>query len=248
MTKIVIVAGGLATRMLPITEEIPKCMVDINGTPLIEHQLGFFKRHGYTDIIFCVAHLAAKVKAYFGDGSKWGLHIQYVQETEQLMGTAGSVKLVEPLIGDEDFIVYYGDNLTSIDFGKLLAYHTQQRATATMVMRPNPPGYKGSSVITLNPDKSIKVFLEKPPIEEIERYANEERFINNGIYVLSKQVFAMIPMNQKCDFAKDVFPKLMEGSFFGYPTEEFFFEVGRIEKYEKFKEMVKGKTDIFDGK
>src|SRR5512137_1803905 len=102
MTKIVIVAGGLATRMLPITEEIPKCMVDINGKPLIQHQLEFFKSKGYTEFIFCVAHLAEKVKEYFGDGSALGVKIQYVQETKELMGTAGSVKLTEPLITEPE--------------------------------------------------------------------------------------------------------------------------------------------------
>src|SRR3989344_7811731 len=116
MTKIVIVAGGLAKRMKPITEEIPKCLIDINGKPLIQHQIEFFRENGYTEIIFCVAHLANKVKDYFRDGAKFGVNITYLEETNKLMGTAGSVKPLEKFIEkDEDFIVYYGDNLTNMD-------------------------------------------------------------------------------------------------------------------------------------
>jgi len=244
MTQIVIVAGGLATRLQPIAEEIPKCLIDVNGTPLIEHQLEFFKSKGYTDIIFCVAHLAEKVKDYFGDGKKFGMNIQYVQETEELLGTAGSVKLVEQLIPDgEDFVVYYGDNLTNIDFDKLLQFHKDKGAAATIVVRPLPEGYKSSSVITLESDSKVKVFLEKPPMEVIEKYKNEKCYINSGIYVFKKTVLQGIPPNEKYDFAKQVFPGLMQKNspVYGYVTEEFFREIGRTEKYEKFLEEIKGK-------
>ncbi len=245
MTKIIIVAGGLATRMKPITEEIPKCLIDINGIPLIERQLNFLKKKGYTEIIFCVAHLAEKVKEHFGDGGRFGLNVQYVQETDELMGTAGSVKLVEGLVED-DFIVYYGDNLTNMDFDKFLQAHKESGAIATICMRPLPSGYKSSSVITLNDNDSIKVFLEKPPIEEIEKYKDEKRYINSGIYAFKKEIFELIPENTKFDFCKQLFPLLMEKGlkFQGYPTEEFFREIGRVEKYEKFLEEFKDKEVI----
>lgn len=249
MTKIIVVAGGLATRMKPITEEIPKCLIDINGIPLMEHQLKFFKKKGYEEIIFCVAHLAEKVKEYFEDGSKWDMKVSYIQETEQLMGTAGSVKLVSDQIGDdEDFIVYYGDNLTSMDFDKLMAFHKEKGGAATIVMRPLPEGYKSSSVITLDDNQKITVFLEKPPMEEIEKYKDEKRYINSGIYVFKKSVLDQIPEGEKYDFAKQLFPKLMEGSegMYGYATEEFFREIGRVEKYEKFLSEIGDKTEFLE--
>ncbi len=242
MTKIIIVAGGLATRMKPITEEIPKCLVDVNGKPLIHIQLDFLKSKGYTEFIFCVAHLADKVKEYFKNGKDFGLSVQYVQETDELMGTAGSVKLAESLIGDdEDFIVYYGDNLTNMDFDSFLEFHKEKNAIATICMRPLSEGYKSSSVITLDDNKKITVFLEKPPIEKIERYKDEKRYINSGIYAFKKEIFAHIPKDTKYDFAKQLFTKLVEqgAPFFGYPTDEFFRELGRVEKYEKFFEEFK---------
>jgi mannose-1-phosphate guanylyltransferase/phosphomannomutase len=247
--KIIIVAGGLATRMKPITEQIPKCLVDINGKPLIEHQIEYFKKKGYKSFIFCVAHLAEKVRAYFDDGSKFGVNINYVQETEQLMGTAGSVKLVEGIIGDdENFIVYYGDNLTNMDFDKMIKFHEEKKALVTICIRPLPDKYKSSSIITLDNDKRITVFFEKPALDTIEKYAGEQKYINSGIYVMNKKVLQLTPKNQKYDFAKELFPLLIEKDMgiYGYETTEFFREIGRVEKYESFLKEVRGKTNIFE--
>ncbi|MBW2971274.1 NDP-sugar synthase [Candidatus Woesearchaeota archaeon] len=241
--KIVVVAGGLATRMRPITEEIPKCLIDINGKPLIQHQLEFFKEHGYTEFIFNVAHLAEKVEEYFGDGSEFGLTIQYIDEGEELRGTAGSVKLDEDLITEDNFIVFMGDNLTSMDFDKFIEFHQQKGGVATICMRPLPAGYQSSSVITLHKDKRIKVFLEKPPMEEIEKYKDEKRFINSGIYCFKREVFKLIPPNTKYDFAKQLFPDIMKKKLgiYGYVTEEFFREIGRVEKYDAFLKEIRDK-------
>jgi NDP-sugar pyrophosphorylase family protein len=246
MTQIIIVAGGLAKRMLPITEEIPKCMVDINGKPLIQHQLELFKSKGYTDFIFFVAHLAEKVREYFDDGSKYGINIQYVEETKELMGTAGSVKLAEPLIKGNDFIVYYGDNLTSMDIDKFLKFHRTKHALATIALRPTPDGYQGSSIILLDPNSKVKLFLEKPTAVDFDKYSEEKMFINNGIYAFSKEIFQYIPANQKYDFASQLFPRIMGyHEAYGYPTTEFFREIGRVEKYNLFLQEAKGKKDIF---
>lgn len=246
MTKmqIVIVAGGLATRMQPIAEKIPKCLIDINGKPLIQHQLEFFKKKGYTDIIFCIAHLAEKVKEYFKDGTEFGLNIQYSNEEKELMGTAGAVKQAEPLI-EGDFIVFNGDNLTSMDFDRFVEFHKQSGGLATMVVRPLPERYKSSSVIILNEDKRINVFLEKPPMEVIEKYKDQKRYINSGIYLLNKDTLELIPKKTKFDFSKQFFPLLMgKQALYGYPTTEFFREIGRIEKYVKLLKEFKGVKEI----
>ena len=247
MTKIVIVAGGLAKRMKPITEEIPKCLIDINGKPLIQHQIEFFRENGYTEIIFCVAHLANKVKDYFRDGAKFGVNITYLEETNKLMGTAGSVKPLEKFIEkDEDFIVYYGDNLTNMDFDKFRLFHKKNKAIATICLRPCLGGYNRSSIIMLNKTSKVKVFLEKPSEEESLRYKDEESYINSGIYLLNKKIFDFIPKDQEYDFAKQVFPSIVEKdlAIFGYVTTEFFREIGRIEKYELFLKEIAGKTKI----
>ncbi|MBS1266135.1 MAG: Bifunctional protein GlmU [Candidatus Woesearchaeota archaeon] len=240
--KIIVVAGGLATRIKPITEKIPKCLIDINGVPLVERQLMYFRKSGFKNFIFCVAHMAEKVEEYFGDGSNFGINVEYVEDN--LMGTAGAVKLAENLING-DFIVYFADILTSIDFNKLVEFHKNKNALGTVCLRPLPKGYKSSSVITLHNNKKIKSFLEKPSMEKINRIT-EPKFINSSTYVFKKQIFKHIPADEKYDFGKQLFPKLVEQkeNLFGYPTTEFFREIGRMEKYERFMKEFNGVDNI----
>lgn len=244
--KVVIVAGGLGTRMKPIIEDMPKCLIDLNGKPLVQYQIGFFKKCGFTDFIFCIGHLADKVKAYFKDGSKFGVNIEYSQENEELLGTAGAVKHAERLISEEeDFIVYYGDSLTSMDFNKFLRFHAKAGGMATVCIRPLPEGYKSSSIVILDESKRIKAFLEKPKAEELEKYRHKKKYINNGIYVLKKWALKLIPDNAEFDFAKQLFPLMIKKNLgvYGYSTREYFREIGSIGKYEKFlKEMERRKV------
>ncbi|MFZ2455040.1 MAG: nucleotidyltransferase family protein [Candidatus Altiarchaeia archaeon] len=246
--KIIIVAGGLATRMRPYTDSIPKCMVDINGKPLIAHQLEYFRDCGYTDYIFCIGHLAEKVREFFGDGSSLGIKIEYVQEKDALLGTAGSVKSAEPLLaGEDDFIVYYGDNLTSMDLGRFISFHKKRGGIATLAVRLLPPGYKSSSLISLDENGKITNYLEKPSIGEIAKYAKEKCYINSGIYVLKRGALAHIPKGEKYDFSMQLFPRLIDDGLglYGYQSTEFFREIGRPEKYAACKEECAGKKDLF---
>jgi len=244
--KIMIIAGGLATRMKPITETIPKCLVDIAGKPLIQHQLEFFRGKGYTRFVFCVAHLAQQVQDYFKDGSALGVQVEYSREPEVLLGTAGAAKVAEPLITDDLCIIYYGDSLTTMDFDRLLAFHSDNQGDFTIVLRDNPPGYEGTSLITMNAQNEINEFIEKPSAEKREQLRDEKKYINNGIYVMSRKVFDSIPANTKYDFAKQVIPGLLDkkARVLGYVSNDFFREIGRIEKYEKFAEEIKSKGSV----
>jgi len=245
--KIVIVAGGLATRMLPITETIPKCLIDIEGKPLIQHQLEFFQKKGYTEIIFCIAHLAGMVKEYFGDGKRFGVNISYSEEPKELLGTAGAVGLIKQMVKDT-FIVYYGDNLTTMDFDDLIAFHKKEKSDFTIVMRDLPKDYKSSSIITIDKNNNIASFIEKPSEQQWEEYKNHKKYINSGIYVLEPEVLNLIPENKKYDFAKDLIPDLMsKGKVVkGFVSNNFFREIGRVEKYEKFKEEIKQKGEVLE--
>jgi mannose-1-phosphate guanylyltransferase/phosphomannomutase len=242
---VVIVAGGLATRMRPITEEIPKCLIDTGGKPLIQHQIEFFRDRGFRSFIFCVAHLADMVKEYFRDGSGFGVRIKYSQEPKELLGTAGAVKLIEPMV-NETFIVYYGDNLTTEDFDKVLDFHKNKKSDFTILVRDLPEGYVSSSIINMDESGRIKTFLEKPPKEEFEKHKGQKNYINNGIYVVEPRVLGGIPENTKYDFAKDLIPKLMSSGFgvYGYVSNNFFREIGRVEKYEQFKKEVSEKGKV----
>ncbi len=243
--KVVIVAGGLAKRMRPMTEDIPKCLVELDGKPLIQHQIEFFRNMGYKDFVFCVAHLADKVKEYFKDGSSFGVNIEYSEEGDRLLGTAGAVKLIQPKVRDT-IIIYYGDNLTTENFDDVLEFHRKVGSDFTIVVRELPAEHISSSIITMDRNKRIKVFTEKPSPEEFKKFKDEKIYINNGIYVMESKVFEEIPENGKCDFAKDVIPKLLEKKMrlYGYASNKFFREMGRVEKYEKFKLEIAKKGSV----
>jgi len=244
--KTMIIAGGLATRMKPVTETIPKCLVDIAGKPLIQHQLEFMRDKGYTRFVFCVAHLAQQVQDYLKDGSALGVQIEYSREPETLRGTAGAAKVAEPLIDEDICIVYYGDSLTSMDFDRLIAFHNDSKSDFTIVLRDNPPGYEGTSLITMNEQNEINEFIEKPSPEKREQLRGEKKYINNGIYVMSKKVFGSIPADTKYDFAKQLIPDLLsrKARVLGYVSNDFFREIGRVEKYEKFAEEIREKGRV----
>lgn len=244
---IVIVAGGLATRMLPITETIPKCLIDIEGKPLIQHQIEFFQKKGFTEIIFCIAHLAGMVKEYFGDGKRFGINIRYSEEPKELLGTAGAVGLIKDMIKDT-LIVYYGDNLTTMDFDEVIAFHKKEKSDFTIVMRDLPQDYKSTSIITLDKKNNITSFIEKPSEQDWEKYKNQKKYINSGIYVVEPGVLKLIPENKKYDFAKELIPDLMsKGKIVkGFVSNNFFREIGRVEKYEKFKEEIKQKGEVLE--
>lgn len=235
--KILIIAGGLAKRMLPVTEEIPKCMIDVGGKPLIQHQIEFFSGSGYKDFVFCLGHLAQKVKDYFGNGEKLGVRIEYSVE-EKTMGTAGSAKLAEGKAGDR-CIIFYGDNLTSMDFDRLLEFHKSKGSDFTIVMR-KLSGKNASSIIKLEEEK-VKEFIEHPS----EMDYGDENYVNNGIYMMEKKVFSEIPESE-FDFGHDLIPKLLEKGYnvCGYPTEEYFRELGRVEKHGKFLEEIKERGKV----
>lgn len=231
-----IVAGGLATRMRPMCEKIPKCLIDIHGKPLIEHQLAIFKEQGFREFIFCVAHLGEKVEDYFGDGSRWGLSIRYSMDGEKLLGTAGAVKSAAKLL-PEHFMVYYGDAISRQNFNNFVNFHFKKKAVVSISLRERPRGYKSSSLITLDQDK-ITHFIEKPSQMIVDQYEGQTTYINNGIFIVNKSALKEIPEDWKSDFSFDLFPRLIaEGkNVCGYVSNDFYVEIGRPEKYKNVLE------------
>ena len=122
----VILAGGLGTRLRPFTSEVPKALIPIGGKPFLHHQIDLLKRRGIRDIVLCVAHLGEQVKDYFGDGSWLGVRIKYSEEEGHLLGTAGAIKNAEPLLSD-DFFLMYGDSYLMIDYREVMRYFRRDR-------------------------------------------------------------------------------------------------------------------------
>jgi NDP-sugar pyrophosphorylase family protein len=231
-TTVVIVAGGLATRMHPLTETVPKCMVDVRGKPLIEHQLDIFRNQGFKRIHFCVAHLAEKVDEYFGDGKRFGMDITYSQE-KTLLGTAGAVKLIESDLR-ETFIVYYGDIITEFQLEPFLAFHRKMGGIGTIAVHKRRPDSTGRNAILIK-DEKITGFYEKADRTLFLGNPLLSDYNSSAIYALEPRIFSFIPNDVVCDFGRDVFPKVIaaEESLFAFPHISQYNEIGTMEKLKK---------------
>lgn len=208
--KAMILGAGKGTRLAPLTDSLPKCMISIGGMPLLEHTLVRLRGHSVRDVIINLHHKPEVIPAYFGDGSRWGMQITYSPENE-LLGTAGGVKQAAWFF-NTPFLVLYGDNLSTCDLSQLARRHQQNGAMATIALyQRNDPFSSG--IAEMDTQDRIVRFLEKPRPEEVFSH-----WVNAGIYVLAPEILDLIPSGQPCDFGRDVFPRVLsEGlPLYGY--------------------------------
>jgi dTDP-glucose pyrophosphorylase len=218
---VVLMAGGLGTRLRPLTEACPKPMLPVSGKPILENILESFIEQGFRRFFLSVNYMAEAVRDHFGDGAPWGVDIQYLFEKKRL-GTAGALSLLSSRPKDP-FIVMNGDLLTRVRFDNLLHFHSEHGAPATMAVREYdfqvPYGVvrlKGSSVTSID---------EKP----VQRF-----FVNAGIYALSPEVLDHVPADNFFDMPT-LFDRILGGGgqVSAYPVREYWLDVGRLEEFER---------------
>jgi mannose-1-phosphate guanylyltransferase/phosphomannomutase len=223
--KAVIMAGGFGTRLRPLSCSLPKPMVHMVNKPMMEHIVNLLKQHGLVDLVVLLYFQAETIRNYFGDGSRFGVKIEYVQ-SEDDFGTAGAVKNAEGLL-NESFLVISADVLTDIDLQAAIDFHQGNQAKATMVLArmENPLSY---GVVITRDDGRISRFLEKPTWGEV--FSDT---VNTGIYVLEPEVLAQIPAKKEFDFSKDLFPHMLTTGqrLFGFVTPDYWRDVGNLEEY-----------------
>ena len=222
--KTVIMAGGKGTRVASIASDIPKPMIPICSKPILEHQLECLKRNGLTDIILVVGHLGQHIKDYFGNGSTFGCSISYYTETEPL-GTAGALYRLPELSGD--FIVLNGDIIFDIDFSRMIAFHRERKAWATLAVHPNSHPFD-SALIESDAANTVTGWLNKE--DERTYYKNQ---VNAGIHILSKELLANCPQaKEKIDLDRDILkPSIPTGRVFAYSTPEYIKDMGTPDRY-----------------
>jgi mannose-1-phosphate guanylyltransferase/phosphomannomutase len=201
--KAVIMAGGEGTRLRPLTSLRPKPMVPIVNRPVMEHIVGLCHWHHVDEVVATLQFMPQVIRDFFGDGEEWGVSLEYAIE-DKPMGTAGSVKNAQALIGDEPFIVISGDALTDVDLTDVVEFHKAKGGSVTIVLKHVPDPLEFGVVITAE-DGRIERFLEKPTWGQV--FSDT---INTGIYVLDPCVFDLIPAEGQFDFSADLFPLLME--------------------------------------
>jgi len=197
--KAAIIAGGLARRLRPITEAIPKVLVEVAGKPIIEWQIGWLKKQGVDTIVILAGYLHEKIIEFLGSGSKYGVKVVYVVEDEP-KGTGGALKNAESILSDDIFIAVNGDIITNIPAKELvLKLRRDEEAVAVMALVPLKSPY---GIVRLDAEGHIKEFMEKPVLKEY--------LINAGVYAMKPEVFKYIP--DKGDLEKTTFPKLARES------------------------------------
>ena len=232
--KTVIMAGGKGTRIASVNSEVPKPMIPILGKPILEYQIDCLRHQGYEDIILVVGHLGHVVKDYFGDGSAFGVKIEYVTETEPL-GTAGALFLLKDRLG-EDFLLLCGDIIFDIDLDRFYACHKSHGGVATLFTHPNSHPYD-SGIIMAYGDGRVTNWLHK----EDERLWYRNR-VNAGLHFLSHRVFeqGLFQELKKVDLDREVLkPLIPTGQLFVYDSPEYVKDMGTPDRFYAVTEDIR---------
>lgn len=219
-------AAGIGTRLRPLTDPLPKPMVPILNTPVMEYSVKLLKKHGIKEIIANTHYNPHFIRNYFGGGDKFGVSLQYSFE-ETLLGTAGGVKNNKHFL-NETFFVLSGDALTDLDLTAMYHFHKEKHSLATIALKTvkNVSKY---GVVVIDKNNRIQAFQEKP--QKREALSN---IVNTGIYLFEPEIFDFIPEGFY-DFGRELFPKLLklQKEFFGYVTEDYWCDIGAASVYKK---------------
>ena len=234
----IILAGGKGTRLKPYTTVFPKPLMPIGDFPILEIVIRQLKYFGFTRTVLAVGHLKELIQAYFTDGSKWNLKIDYSAE-ETPLGTAAPLKLIHNL--DDYFLVMNGDVLTNLDFRKFFQFHVEGNAMCTIATYQKPVKID-LGVLKIHQDRPV---YEQEIYEYIEKPTLNYR-VSMGVYAFKKDVLNFIPTSEYLDFP-DLIKILLRNSekILGYPFEGYWLDIGRSVDYERAtEEFEKNKSEF----
>jgi NDP-sugar pyrophosphorylase family protein len=222
----VILAGGLGTRMRPITETIPKPMIAVAGKPFLQWQLELLRNAGIDRALLLVAYLGEQIEQYFGDGKKFGGHIGYSYETSPL-GTGGALKNAEGMLQDW-FVLVNGDTYLAIDYEKLVRDFLEANCAAMIVAYEKPALTAGDTPASglpgnlgLGPDGMVTAYRKREPAGL--------NHIDAGVIVLKKETLLGLPVGQKCSLEEEIYPQLIaRREMHAWVTLEAFYDMGSL--------------------
>jgi mannose-1-phosphate guanylyltransferase len=220
--KAFILAAGDGTRLRPLTDSVPKCLLPIQGVPLLEIWLNNCKAAGITDVLVN-AHVHAEVVTRFATQQKSGVKVSVAEEPE-LLGSAGTLAENRAFVtGEEAFFVLYGDVLTTVELRRMLAFHQQKNLSATLGVYQVPDPTR-CGVVSMDGNAVIQKFVEKP-----QRPASNWAF--SGVMIAGQEIFAAIPDQRPADIGFDVLPK-MAGKMAAYAISEYLIDIGTLANYQ----------------
>ena len=233
-----ILAGGMSTRLYPLTKTVPKPLVPIAGEPNSGHIMRYLRSFGIEEIAINVHYLSEAIVDSFGDGSAYGVKLHYSHE-DVLMGSAGGVKSVEAFLGDDTFVVVGCDIVTDMRLDALLAFHKKREATATIAL-VHADDVTQYGVVIIDENGRVIDFQEKP-----EAGTEHSHLVNTGVYVFEPSIFDRIPARTFWDFGKNVFPELQRDAAPFYALQmqgAYWRDIGTTDEYRR------ATRDILEGK
>lgn len=223
--KALILAGGLGTRLRPLTYTRPKHLLPIAGRPHIEHVLDLLGPHGIHDVILTTSYLAEAFAETARTAAARGIRVEIVVEQEP-MGTAGAIKNAADLVADDTFLAFNGDVLTDVDLDALISFHSERNGVASILLTPvaDPSAY---GIVPTDATGRVERFVEKPAPEEVTT-----NMINAGVYVLEPAVLERIPAGKASSIEHETFPALVEeGRVYAWGTQAYWMDIGTPDKY-----------------
>ncbi|MFC1637704.1 sugar phosphate nucleotidyltransferase [Candidatus Margulisiibacteriota bacterium] len=226
--KAVIIAGGLGTRLRPLTQNTPKPIVPVVNRPFVVHQIEHLVKHGVAEVILNLHYLSHEIKKILGDGRHWGIKIHYSIEKHPL-GTAGAVKNAEEFFDDQPMVIFNGDILTDINITKVVDFHREKNASVTLTLTEveDPTAF---GLVPTDQQGRVKEFIEKPSWERVT-----VKTVNAGIYVINPEIFNDVPKEKPYMFERDLYPSLLGAGvpIFGYLSHAYWIDIGNPDKYKE---------------
>jgi NDP-sugar pyrophosphorylase family protein len=229
MLPVVILAGGLATRLYPVTRKIPKSLILIDGRPFIEHQFELMREKGVTKVFLCVGNFGKMIEAHVGDGSRFGLKVQYSYDGDILLGTGGAIKKAAGMLPDV-FLILYGDSYLDVDFESVVQQFNTGTFPAMMTVYRNRNSYDTSNII-MKGGKIIK--YDKRSFDPAMEY------IDYGLITIRKSVFDKYPANAPFDISLVLSRLVDAGLVPGYEVTKRFYEIGSIVGIKETEDYIK---------
>ena len=226
--QVAILAGGLATRLRPLTGKLPKSLLPIAGRPFIDYQLSLLAASGVTDVVLCIGYLGDQIRAHCGDGSHYGLRVEYSDDEPKPLGTGGSLKNAARLLGDQ-FFVTYGDAYLQCDYAAIWRYFAERPEPGLLAVYENHNRFDQSNVVMDGP--YVRVYDKARPTPEMTA-------IDYGLSVFNRSALDLLPAGQPSDLTALNQALIARGELLAYPVPTRFYEIGSPAGLREFERLV----------
>jgi len=234
MLPVAILAGGLATRLRPLTETIPKALIEICGEPFVDWQLRLLSKGGIERVVFCIAYKSEMIQDFVGDGSEYGIEVSYSEDGPTLLGTGGAIRKALPLLGD-NFMVLYGDSYLPIDYKAVETAFYSARKPALMTVYRNDGAFDASNVVFTHGE--LQKYAKGDPVREMTH-------IDYGLSIFNASAFEPYPDGSPTDLSEICATLSTAGLLAGYEVHERFYEIGSLKGIEDFGEYIGRNHDV----